>query len=137
MILRFTVPGVPVAKGRARFATVAGHARAYTPAATRSHEAWVRLHALEAIKGWTGYPLDKPVAVRLVFYLPRPASRRKRDTLPDRKPDLDNLEKAVLDALVLAGVILNDSRIVDLHSRKVYGQEPRTEIEVETVGQGA
>ena len=133
MILRFTVPGEPVPKGRPRFATVAGHARAYTPAATRSHEVWVRLHAIEAMAGLAGFPLDGPLRVRLDFYLRRPPSRRKRDTLPDRKPDLDNLVKSTLDGLSLAMVFVGDSRIVELHARKLYGP-PRTEILVDQIG---
>jgi Holliday junction resolvase RusA-like endonuclease len=129
--LRITVPGVPVPWGRSGLRVVAGHAQSYTPAKTRSHEAWVRLHAIEAMAGKPGFPIDGPVGMTLTFYLTRPPSRRKRDLYPDRKPDLDNLTKAVLDGLEKAGVFTNDSRIVGCASRKVYGEPPRTEIEVE------
>ena len=37
-----------------------------------------------------------------------------------KRPDLDNLNKAVLDAFGDAGLIKNDSQVVTLVSRKVY-----------------
>jgi Holliday junction resolvase RusA-like endonuclease len=69
---------------------------------------------------WT--PLDEPVAVSLDFRLPAP--QRRRWWLPAVKPDLDKLIRAVLDSLADAGVILNDSRVVEFgRTRKLYADE--------------
>ena len=133
MTLTLTVPTAPVPKGRPLVSTVSGHPRLRTTKATMVFENWVRACALEAMKGSIGYPLDCPLEVSLRFVLARPPSRPKRETMPDRKPDLDNLEKAVLDGLGLARVYVNDSRIVRLTSEKVYGSPPRVEIEVSPV----
>lgn len=49
------------------------------------------------------------------------------------KPDLDNLEKAVCEAMEKAGVVENDSRISGMGSFKWYvpkGDEPSVEIRV-------
>ena len=44
------------------------------------------------------------------------------------KPDLDNLEKAVMDALTTAGVWCDDAQVVEKHSAKVYGKIDATSI---------
>jgi len=64
--------------------------------------------------------INGPVAVAIVFYLPRPKSAPKRVTVPFRKPDLDKLCRGVLDALTIAGVIDDDALVVLLHARKLF-----------------
>ena len=50
----------------------------------------------------------------------------------DKKPDLDNLEKAVYDSISKAGVVWTDDNIIVEHTtRKLYSPRPRIEIEVE------
>lgn len=64
-------------------------------------------------------PLAGPLHVELDFVLPRPASAPKRSTPPAvRRPDLDKLVRAVLDALGSAGVWRDDSQVVELHATK-------------------
>lgn len=46
-ILEFTVPGVPVAKGRPKFSTRGGYAQAYTPSKTTKAEQYVAITFLE------------------------------------------------------------------------------------------
>jgi len=57
--------------------------------------------------------LDGPVAVRMVFTLPRPKSAPKRRRHPDRTPDLSKLCRAVEDAITDAGLWADDARVVD------------------------
>lgn len=62
---------------------------------------------------------DAAVAVRLEFVMPRPTSTPKRRTPPAiRKPDVDKLARALLDAITSAGVVADDARVVDLHATK-------------------
>lgn len=66
-----------------------------------------------------GYPvLTGPVFVGLEFVRPRPVSTPKRRTPPAiRKPDLDKLNRAILDALT--GIAYgDDAQVTELHSIK-------------------
>jgi len=73
--------------------------------------------------------LDGPLYAKVTFHILRPKSKPKKVLYPDTKPDLDNLEKSLFDAL--EGLIfVNDSRIVEKHIEKVYGDPPRVDIEV-------
>lgn len=86
----------------------------------------------QAIKGKP--KIGVACAVDLAFYLPRPAGHYKKDGLTLRatapavwclvKPDLDKLERAVLDSLTTAGVWADDSRAVILRSSKRYAGLP-------------
>ena len=81
-----------------------------------------------------GWPvLTGPVRVHLRFVMPRPASAPKRRTpAAIKRPDVDKLGRAVLDALT--GIAFDDdSRVVDLHALKVIaeiGQTPGVYISV-------
>lgn len=61
-------------------------------------------------------PLDGPLAVDITFYMPRPKSLMRRKD-PDgpmlytAKPDRDNLDKAVLDALTRLSVWRDDAQV--------------------------
>lgn len=48
---------------------------------------------------------------------------------PTQRPDLDNYDKFLLDSL--HNVFYNDdSQVIDIHSRKLYSLQPRTEITI-------
>lgn len=75
--------------------------------------------------------IDDAVAVRLTFWLTRPASHKRANgelrpnapLAPGRTPDLDKLVRSTLDALVQAAVITDDSRVVTIHARKRYADD--------------
>jgi len=76
------------------------------------------LAAMQA-QGHGGFTRRTPVWVGLEFVLPRPAATPKRRTPPAvKRPDLDKLARAVLDALTSAGAVADDSQVVDLHPVK-------------------
>lgn len=60
-----------------------------------------------------------PVALDIVFCLPRPKSA-KRGAQPDKKPDIDKLQRSTFDALKTAGVYEDDSRVVRVSASKRY-----------------
>ena len=144
-LLRVTIPGDPVGKGRPRLSTRGGHARAYTPAKTRTWEAGAALVLRNAHRG---YPIAAPVRVVVNAVQERPKRLVPRSAggsfpvsqvcplnrmLRPTKPDADNVLKAVLDALVLAGVILDDVQAVEVVARSLYGylgETSRVEVEV-------
>lgn len=66
-------------------------------------------------------PIDGPVNMKITFTLPKPKSAPKsRVTWPDKKPDLSKLVRSTEDALVDAGVLRDDSRVVCLIAQKTF-----------------
>ena len=64
-------------------------------------------------------PLDCPVSVQAVFWLPRP--QKPRFNVPaTQQGDLDKLCRAVGDSIEAAGVLKNDARITTWHATKHY-----------------
>ncbi len=68
--------------------------------------------------------------LEITFKLLRPKSvSAKKRPDPITRPDLDNLVKAVKDAL--NGVLWrDDSQVIELEAKKIYGNPPGVEIEV-------
>ena len=66
------------------------------------------------------YPVSGPLSVTMVFTLPRPKSCPKSRLWPDKKPDLSKLVRSTEDALIDAGIIDDDARIVHLDPWKVF-----------------
>lgn len=118
----------PTAKGRPRVTVVGGHAHAYTPTGTRKAEQLIQaLIRTELKPNFTGYDRDTPLAVYLTFYRERPKHLPKKVTMPITRPDLDQYIKLILDSLNKY-VWADDSQIVNLHARKLFGSPPRIEL---------
>ena len=133
--MTFELLGHPQGKGRARSSVQGGFVRHYTPAATRSYEGMIREAARQEMAGRE--PTDQPVYVRLtaIFDVPKSFSKIKRaralgnDLVPAKRPDLDNIAKAFLDAM--NGVVFHDDCQVVRHDfAKVYGPAPKVVVTV-------
>lgn len=75
----------------------------------------------------------RPVEVRLQFSLRRPESLPRRHIMPARKPDLDKLVRATLDALT--GVLFHDDgQVVMVSATKVYSPIEGVEVTAEVLG---
>ena len=102
---------------------------------SKKHKAWRTAIVTECIANlpadWV--PLDEPVELIVNFYMLKPASVKR--SLPSVSPDLDKLIRSVGDALAIAGVYTDDSRIVRISARKLYAQgiEPGATIEVKPI----
>jgi Holliday junction resolvase RusA-like endonuclease len=133
--LSFTVPGTPVAKGRARSFIRAGHVAHYTPEKTARYENLVKLAGCDAMAGHS--PMQGALSLVCTFWMPVPTSYSKKRTadclagreLPAKKPDTDNMLKAIKDGCntVVWG---DDCQVVDVTASKRYGDNPRAEIYV-------
>ena len=130
------IPGKPVAKARPRM-TRNGHV--YTPQKTVDFEALVAQIAAPHFPK----PLTGPVKLTVwaVFEIPKSISGarawRERASRPHtQSPDVDNVAKAVSDAL--NGIAYQDDRqIFELTARKIWGlpKSPgRTVVHVEEMG---
>lgn len=131
----FTVPGEPVGKGRPRATTRGGHASLYTPAKTVAYEGLIAHAAQQAMAG--APPVECACAVQLSITVSVPASWSKKkqaaallgEVLPTKKPDADNVVKAVFDGM--NGVVWRDDvQAVDLAVRKRYGATPGVFVRV-------
>lgn len=62
----------------------------------------------------------EPVSMRLTFVMPRPVGMSKRKPTPPhtKRPDVDKLLRAVLDALTSAGVLADDCQVVEQYAVK-------------------
>jgi len=129
--LVFNIP--PIAKGRPRISTRGGFARAYTPTLTRRYELAIAHLAREQ---WPHEPLKNAIKARITFYMgiPKSLSMAKRRH-PIVKPDLDNLTKAIKDAL--NGIVwADDALIVQCDAQKIYDWAHRrvgVELQIEEV----
>lgn len=133
--LAFTVVGTPKPKGSKRhvgngiLVESAGEALVDWSQAVATTAAQARVRAGCA-------PVADPCRVQLTFRLPRPKSNpKRRETLPSRKPDIDKLARAVLDALTAAGLLTDDAVVVELVASKEYADraDPWTGCRVEVV----
>ena len=134
----FIVPGQPQGKGRPRVGKVAGHVRMFTPPKTESYEALIALFAHQAMQGRPLIVGPVRVTLRLVCGIPASWSKKKRQQAeqgviwPTTKPDVDNVLKAVCDAI--NGVVwVDDVQVVQLTAGKIYGASPGVQVAVSQI----
>lgn len=114
--ITFTVPGQPVPQPRIRVSTAGGFARAYVPAKhpVHAYRASLATHAEAAGLTQTNDLLE--VYIEAVFARPKSHRRKgglKSDAPALPRPDVDNIAKAVLDALqTVTGDDTNVKRLI-------------------------
>lgn len=115
------VAGNPKGQPRPRAFVLHGHARVYD---AHTAEGWKSLIAL-AVK-WAGITkFEGAVYLRAEFFFSRPKSHFNKSGLKPSspkhhtsRPDLDNLEKAAMDALTHLGAWIDDSYVVQKETYK-------------------
>lgn len=160
--IEFTVAGTPHARPRPRAMAFKSkrsgkwQGRMYQPklgakVRTKADKAWQLAQAwAEAVKAavagqlppepWTG-----PVACTIDVFFERPEKYQKKKYPAGpmrctRKPDRDNLDKAVLDALTAAGLWKDDAQVCDGAVRKWYAAKdcgPGVIVVAERIQEGA
>jgi len=130
--ITFTVPGVPVPQPRPRVSTAGGFARAYVPKGhpVHAYRQLVQMAAIDA--GLRKTDAIVQVVIDSVFqrppsHLTQTGIRKGAPALP--LPDVDNLAKAVLDAI--GPIIGNDKQVRRLVVEKTYGTEARTTVRIQ------
>lgn len=86
---------------------------------------------LQLLSQFSGELIEDPIFLRLTFRMPIPKSTTKArmkailngEVFHVKRPDIDNLAKAALDALNDT-VIKDDSQIYALHTNKIYSACP-------------
>ena len=121
--------GVPCQRPRAAF--INGRAQIYEPKKTKDFEKKIAEHYREATGGYR-FPDDAPLIVSMAFGFkpPESASKKRKEEMIwgkvpyIKRPDLDNLAKAVLDGLNEVA-FKDDSQIIALNVSKEYAREDR------------
>jgi len=141
--ITLTIPGVPIAQPRQRHRTYQVGQRTctanYTPA-RHPVQQWKAAVAVAWSEEVDGAPLEGPLHLGVQFVLPRPKrllTKRWRDLLVwhDKKPDCDNLLKAVKDALNNLAW-RDDSQVCQVYVEKRYAaadEMPHAVVEVREV----
>lgn len=138
--VRFTVPGPP--KGKARARTVKGRGGqtfSYTPEGTVLYENLIKTCYLQQPNNMIfndGQPLK--VVVQAFYDIPKSYSKKKRQQMisgeirPTKKPDIDNIAKCILDALNKVAY-RDDTQVIELVMKKAYAEIPRVEVEIKEI----
>jgi Holliday junction resolvase RusA-like endonuclease len=130
MNISFTVPGLPQGKARPRFNAANKHT--YTPQKTKDYEKLVRVSCLKQVGNVT-LTGEVRAVINAFFPVPKSASTKDKSLMlegkikPVKKPDIDNIIKAVLDALNGAAY-KDDSAVVKVTAEKFYSPYPRVEV---------
>lgn len=121
--MTFFVMGLPKPQSRPRAFVRGKHAAVYSPVTEWRNDVKYAAAQQEPVQG--------AVKVMIVYHFHRPKSHYGtgknsgilKDSSPywmTKRPDLDNLNKAVLDALQDGGLLRDDSAVVHLESMKRY-----------------
>ena len=141
LVYNENIYGIPKAQPRARAFAMNGKARMYDPGTA---EAWKGDIAAQT-KDLHGQNLQGNIKVCLCFFFSRPKSHYRsnghelKPNAPSRwfakKPDADNLAKAVLDALTALNVWGDDCQVVILEIVKEWtrGQRSGCTLQILTI----
>lgn len=143
--LSVRVIGNPAPQGsKSAFVDATGRARLLegrTTGQRTKHGAWRAAVFAAFIEqyGPASTPIAEPVAVTVVFWMPRPRTgpnSKPSVILHAVNPDLDKLCRSTLDAIVSSGHLADDRYIVRLSAMKRYADErpPGASIIVRPVG---
>jgi Holliday junction resolvase RusA-like endonuclease len=129
--ITFSVAGDPVPQPRVRVSTRGGFARAYVPSKHPVHAYRDALLREALACGLT--PISEPIEVIVDAVFKRPKShltkRGVKATAPALpRPDVDNIGKAVLDALK---ALFDDTIVRRVVVEKSWGDEARTTVRVQ------
>ena len=119
-MIQFTVPGPPVPQSRPRVFRNGGVKTDSDKVANyKQHVQWCA----------PAKKLDGPLRLQVCAYLPRP-KKEKSSGYHSKRPDLDNIVKAILDALN-GKIFADDGQVAEIVARKMTDETPRTVIRIE------
>ena len=134
MIYEFEIPGPVTGKGRPRINTYT--CRAYTPNKTKEYEELAKQYFV--LKYPRHIPIEGRVKVSIIAYfkIPKGTNKKNEELMlsgnisPTKKPDIDNIEKIILDAMNSLA-FKDDNQITKLEIEKVYSEEEKVYIKIE------
>ena len=133
----FAIPIVPTPKLRQRTCVRGKHAATYTSDRQAANaDTIIALLARHAPKN----PASGPLRLDILCCMPIPKGMTKRDregvsrfsVFPSKKPDLDNLDKQIMDAMTRLRFWEDDSQVCLVLSGKMYSEFPCWMVRVKT-----
>lgn len=132
----FKYDGEAVGKGRPRVSRRGNYVHTYTPEKTRVFEEAL-LYSFMASTSEELPVYKREVALKADVYIgmsiPKSFSKKKREAclsgelMPSKKPDIDNILKAIFDALN-GYAYEDDAQIVHIVADKFYAESPYVEV---------
>ena len=139
-MIKFTYYGEAVGKGRPRVTARQGkYAHAYTPKRTKEFEEAIQFTFMASVSDpMPIYEREKILKANVLIGVSIPKSYTKkkqalcRDRVlaPNKKPDIDNILKAIFDALN-GYAYEDDVQITRVCAEKVYAEEPFVEVTID------
>ena len=139
-MIKFTYHGEAVGKGRPRVTARGGKfAHAYTPKKTKDFEDAIRFEFMASnCEKMPVYEREQPLKANVLIGVSIPKSySKKRQALcrdrfeaPNKKPDIDNILKAIFDSLN-GCAFEDDAQITKVTAEKVYAKEPFVEVMID------
>ncbi|UZD96253.1 RusA family crossover junction endodeoxyribonuclease [Pseudomonas corrugata] len=133
--ITFIVPGEAIGKGRPRVSTIGGHARMFTPKKTANYETLIAMAAQQAMQGreLIGGPVMMELAIRVAvaasWSKKKTAEALAGDVMPTKKPDADNVLKAICDGI--NGIVFKDDvQVVNVSLSKRFSETPGVSVRV-------
>jgi Holliday junction resolvase RusA-like endonuclease len=125
-VFQLFVNGMPKAQPRPR---MAANGHVYNPDAADAWKEEIKAAFLPFLRS----PITEPVSLRVSFFLPRPKAMKGKEEIciPHvKKPDLDNLLKACMDAMTNAGVWQDDALVFATNASKWYARRNKTGAQI-------
>lgn len=138
-MIKFRFNGEAVGKSRPRYSRRGEYVHTYTPKKTKDFEEAIRFEFMasncEAIPVY-----DREVSLKakvtVGVSIPKSYSKKRHaqclagEVTPTKKPDIDNILKAIFDALN-GCAYSDDVQIVQVYAEKFYTEEPFVEVEID------
>lgn len=126
------VPGTPVEQGSKTSGLRKDGSPYMRDSNSKKLDPW-RKQVAEIAKAARGETITGPVEVNMIFAKERPKAHygtgRNANVLkasapryPLTKPDIDKLQRSILDALTIAGCFTDDSYVVSTTATKIYSE---------------
>lgn len=129
----FWISTIPSGQARPRFARMGKFVKTYDPAQSKGYKLDIKYQVMDA------HPIKMqgPLTMKVDFMMPRPkahyGSKGLKQNAPfyhEKKPDIDNLIKAICDALT--GILWDDdTQISVLLATKKYSEVPGIKIYIQ------
>lgn len=141
MKIEFKIFGIPQGKARPRVCRINWKSVTYTPKKTVEYERLIRAsyNSVSNFKFKESIPLEMNIIA--LFPIPKSTSKKIKflmlggEILPTKKPDSDNIIKAICDAL--NGIAYEDDKqICRVYFEKKYCQFPCIKVEIKDITEG-